>query len=140
MVRITDLQVLRILKGNARTSYVNIAKELGVTETAIRKRVRNMEKKGIIQQYTVEADTRKVGLEINALIGIDTSPEHYVDIIEQVKENSEVISMYSSRGDHMIIVECWFEKSQQMRDFVSMLEALTGVTKVCPAIKSEKIK
>jgi len=140
MVRISDFEILRILRENSRTPFVKIAKFLGVSETAVRKRVKKLEREGVIRKYTIEVDPKKLGFEVNALIGIDTKPEYYISTIEKLKEMKEVISLYSSSGDHMILIECWFKNSKDLMKFVKNLERIEGVTKICPAIILEKIK
>ncbi len=140
MVRISDLDIICILKENARTPYVEIAKKLGVSETAVRKRVKNLERKGVIKKYTVEVDLKKIGYEVNALIGIDTKPEYYISTLEKLREVKEIVKLYSSSGDHMILAECWLKNSQELTKFVKNLEGFEGIVKVCPAIILEKIK
>ncbi|MHA1606323.1 MAG: Lrp/AsnC family transcriptional regulator [Candidatus Freyarchaeota archaeon] len=139
MVRISNFKILQILRENARTPFVKIAELLGVSETAVRKRVRKLEEQGIIRKYTVEVDPKKIGFEI-ALIGVDAKPEHYLALLERLKEMDEVVSLYSSSGDHMILVEYWFSGSEELAAFVKKLESLEGVTRVCPSIILEKLK
>ncbi|MCS7365667.1 MAG: Lrp/AsnC family transcriptional regulator [archaeon GB-1867-035] len=140
MVRISDLELLKILRKNARTPFLQIAKMLGVSETAIRKRVRKLERKGIIKKYTIEVDLRKIGFEINALIGIDTKPEYFIPTLEKLKNMKEVQSLYSASGDHMILIECWFRNSHELTEFTKKLSSMEGIVKICPAIILEKIK
>ena len=139
MVRISNLELVEILRKNARISYVELAKHFGVSETAIRKRIRKLEENGVIKRYTVEVDPKKLGFEINALIGVDTKPERYVQIIEKMKVMEGIKGLCSSSGDHMILLECWFRNSNELAEFVKKLEKLEGVTKICPAIIIEKI-
>ncbi len=140
MVRFSDLDLIKILRENARMPYVKIAERLGVTETAVRKRIAKLEKEKIIKGYTVQVDLRKLGFEIDALIGVDTKPECFLHILQRLKDMEEVVSLYSSSGDHMILAECWFRNSMELAEFVQKLESMEGVTRVCPAILLEKVK
>jgi len=36
----------------------------------------------------------------------------------------EVINMYSSSGDHMILIECWFKNSKELTNFIKTLEEI----------------
>ena len=140
MVRISNKELIDLLEKNARVSFVEIAKKFKVSDTAIRKRVKKLEKDGIIKRYTIEVDLRKLGFKFHALIGIDTQPENYVTIIEKLKNMEEVKSLFSSTGDHMLLVESWFKTSDELAKFVNKLEKMKGVTRVCPAILLEKLK
>lgn len=125
---------------NARLSYVKIAEIFGVSEAAIRKRVKKLEETGVIKKYTVEVDPRKLGFEIKALIGVDSTPERFIHLVNELKTMDNVISLYTASGDHMIIIECWFKNSGELSEFIKLLEEKRGVTRVCPAIILEKIK
>ncbi len=140
MVRISDLRLIEILRENARTPFIRIAKELGVSEAAIRKRVKTLEKRGVIKKYTVEVDPRRLGFEVNALIGLDAKPENYLQVIEKIKGMNEVTSVYVASGDHMILLECWFKNSNELVYFCKKLEEIRGIIRVCPAIILEKVK
>jgi Lrp/AsnC family transcriptional regulator for asnA, asnC and gidA len=140
MVRISDFDIINILRNNARIPYVRIAKNLGVTEAAVRKRIRKLESQGVILKYTIKTDLRKIGFEIHALIGMDTEPEHYLSTLEKLKEMTEVMGLQSCGGDHMIMIECWFRTTEELTKFNKQLESMKGVTRVCPAIILEKIK
>jgi Lrp/AsnC family transcriptional regulator for asnA, asnC and gidA len=140
MVRISNFELIRLLKKNARTSFVDMAKHFGVSETAVRKRVKILEAKGVIRKYTVDVDPRKIGFEIDVLVGIDTRPEKYIHVLEKLKAMKDVIMLCSSSGDHMMMAECWFENSQQLANFVKSLEKIDGVTKICPAIINDRMK
>ena len=140
MVRISNLELLKALKENSRVPFVELAKQFGVSETAIRKRVRKLESEGVIRKFTVEVDPRKLGYDINTLIGVDTKPESYIDALERMKMMKDVMCMCSCSGDHMILLECWFKDSEELSKFVKKLKTVDGVTKICPAIKRESIK
>ena len=142
MVRISekDMIILEILMRNARTPFAEIARRIGVTEAAVRKRVRKLEELGIIKGYRAVVDPKKIGYSVVALVGFDIEPEHYVDVLEKVRSMNEVRRMLSTAGDHMVIVECWFRDASEMAGFVRQLESMEGVTRVCPAILVEELK
>ncbi len=140
MVRISEKKLIEILEKNSRLPFVRIAKKLGVSEAAIRKKIKFLKRKGIIKKFTIEIDAKKLGFEIIAIIGIDTAPEKLVSVLDRLTRKKEIKRLYSTSGDHMILIEVWFENSKELRKFVKNLENTEGVTKVCPAIILEKIK
>lgn len=140
MVRISDISVLKLLMGNSRQSFISMAKSLGVTETAVRKRVRKLEENKTIRGYTIEVDPRSMGFGIKAMIGVDTLPEKYIKVLEELRAMENVVNLYSSSGDHMIVFESWLKNSQGLSDFVKSIESLEGVIKVCPAVIMDRIK
>ncbi|MEM1517523.1 MAG: Lrp/AsnC family transcriptional regulator [Nitrososphaerota archaeon] len=140
MVRITNHDLIKLLREDARRSYTELAGVFGVSEAAVRKRIRKLEEEGVIKKYTVVVDLRKLGYNVHVLIGIDASPEKFLYIVDELKKIEEVINLYTSTGDHMMLAECWFKDSQELSEFVKKINKLDGVTRVCPAIILEKIK
>ncbi len=48
----TDLHILRLMQDNARVSNADMARELGMAPSGVLERVKKLEQKGVIQQYT----------------------------------------------------------------------------------------
>jgi len=140
MVRISNHNLIKLLMENARASYVEIAEKLGVSEAAVRKRIRRLEDLGVIRRYTIDLDPRRLGYEVLAIIGLDVEPEHLLKVMEELKGREEVVRLYLTSGDHMLIVECWFENSQEFSSFIKGLESREGIKRVCPAIVLERLK
>ena len=140
MVRISNIELLRILRENSRMPYLEIARILGVSETAVRKRVKRLLEEGVISRFTVEINPKKIGYQVVAMIGLDTKPEALISVLETLKELENVQSLYSSSGDHMIMMECWFKDNNELSRFIKSLEEIEGITRICPAIILEKIK
>ncbi|MCL7385355.1 MAG: Lrp/AsnC family transcriptional regulator [Thaumarchaeota archaeon] len=140
MVRISDLTLIKLLMENARTSYVEIAKKLGVSEAAVRKRIKRLEDLGVIKKYTVEVDPKRLGYEVLAIIGLDAEPEHLLKVMEELRNKEETVRLYLTSGDHMLVAECWFKSSQELSSFIKDLESREGVRRVCPAIVLESVK
>ncbi|MEM4330509.1 MAG: winged helix-turn-helix transcriptional regulator [Candidatus Pacearchaeota archaeon] len=140
MVRISNLKLISLLEKNSRISLTELAKIFKVSDTAIRKRIKKLEKEGIIKKYTVEVDWKKLGYGMKVVIGIDTLPEKLIDVIETLKNKEEISSIESSSGDHMILINYFCKDSFQLKNFISYLKKLKGITRICPAIVIERIK
>ena len=140
MVRISDKYIIDILMENSRIPFVKIAEKLGVSETAIRKRIKKLEKEKVILKYTIEVDPKKIGYEVVSFIGLDTLPEYYIQTLEKLKKLDKVRKLYTSSGDHMFMMECWFRNSSELTEFLSVLKQIQGVKRICPAIILERIK
>ena len=141
MIDDTDKEILDILGNNARTPFLNIAKQLRVSESTIRKRVNNLENKGVIKKYSVVIEPSKIGYGSVAIVGIDVTPEKFLNVAKKLTEFDNVKFVATSTGDHMIMTEIWMNKASELRDFISSkIEKIDGVTRTCPAIINEKLK
>lgn len=63
-----DWHLLRELQADARLSYNELARRVGLSSPAVAERVRRLEDAGVISAYRAEIDPAKVGLPVTALI------------------------------------------------------------------------
>jgi DNA-binding Lrp family transcriptional regulator len=50
----TDEKIIRILQADSRKAFVDIANEIGLSESAVRRRVKNLVDSGVIKRFTIE--------------------------------------------------------------------------------------
>lgn len=53
----TDEKIIRILQADSRKAFVEIASEIGLSESAVRRRVKNLVDRMIIKRFTIELGT-----------------------------------------------------------------------------------
>ncbi|HIQ51390.1 MAG TPA: winged helix-turn-helix transcriptional regulator [Nautiliaceae bacterium] len=138
----TDKKILKILQKNARATFTEIAKQLNLSEAAVRKRIKKLEEEGIIKCYLTNLNYSSIG-KIASILGIDTTSEDYVNVISQLKElkrkNNNIIELYTSTGDHMIMMKVVFDNQEELKKFIQEIEKIKGVTKICPSIIVETL-
>lgn len=139
MVRISNKELVGLLLKDSRATYQKLAKCLKVSDTAIRKRMSCLENSKVIRGYTLDVDPRRLGYDIQAIVGIDTVAERYIRIIEVLKSNKKVKKLWRSSGDHMILLEVWMRDTHDMAEFIEEVEKMDGVLRTCPAIIHEQI-
>jgi len=141
MIDKIDERILEILQKNARTPYTQIAKEVGLSEGAIRKRIEALEKKGVIKKYVAIIDPKKIGYNSITLLGIDTEPTKLLEIANEISKLKEAKNVYLSTGDHMIMAEIWAKDGKELSNILAnKIAKIEGVKRICPAIIQEKIK
>ena len=130
-----------MLRENARIPVTEIASRLDVSESTIRKRIRGLEKNGVITQYTVVVDPSKLGYNSVSMVGIDVESTHLLDVAMRMTEFPEVKFVATSTGDHMIITEIWTNDSKELGRFIAKnIEKQEGVKRVSPTIILENWK
>ena len=141
MIDDTDKKILQVLGDNARIPFLTVAKQLGLSESTIRKRVSKLEDGGIIKKYSVVLEPAKMGYGSVAIVGIDVVPEKFLDVSKKLTKFDNIKFVATTTGDHMIMTEIWMDKASELRDFISdKIEKMDGVTRTCPAIINEKLK
>lgn len=141
MIDDIDVKIIELLQKNARIPYTEIAKEVGLSEGAIRKRVDALEKKGIIKKYVAVIDPRKVGYNSITILGLDAEPTKLLSVANKVAKIKEARNVYISTGDHMIMAEIWARDGRELSEILAnKIGKIEGVKRICPAIILEKIK
>lgn len=135
-----DFGILDELSKNSRTHFTHMAKKLKVSESAIRKRVANLEKKGIIKKYSVVLDNAKVGMGNIALVGVDVMPEKYLEVAGKLAKLDDIKYAASTIGDHMFMLEILAKDDDELRSISEKIRRLDGVTRICPAIVKDTLK
>ena len=105
MVDEIDWKILKELQINARMSFAELGRRVGLTTPAVIERIRKMEDAAIITGYRVEIDTAKVGLPITAFIRMSITGVDYSHIIEVVSESSEVLECHRGTGNDSFIMK-----------------------------------
>lgn len=135
-----DMLIVEALLENSRTSYVKLAQMLGITEAAVRKRVRNLQGSGIISKFTIRVDPSILGYNSVAVIGIDAEPDALVSVQASVRKMKGVRYTSLSSGDHMLLFGVWCRNQDELRSVISKVKAMGGVTKVCPAVLLKNVE
>lgn len=97
-----DRMILDVLRGNARMSYSDIGKEVGLSRVSVKKRMEAMEKAGIIKGYRTVVDEELVKQGIRYIIDIEVIPEEYPVVVKVLRADRELEEVYSTTGESRI--------------------------------------
>lgn len=100
-----DWKILKELQEDARISYAELGRRVGLTTPAVIERVRKLEDANIITGYRVEIDTAKVGLPITAFIRMSITGVEYSRIIDVVQAANEVLECHRGTGGDSFIIK-----------------------------------
>ncbi|WP_042684514.1 Lrp/AsnC family transcriptional regulator [Methermicoccus shengliensis] len=134
-----DRKILSRLMENARVPKTKIAESLGVSETAVRKRITNLEREGVILGYRVMVNYKRANM-FASITGIDVGPEHLWNIINALRGMDEVKTIMLTSGDHTIMTEIVAHSLDELSELHTEISRMEGVKRICPAIVLETIK
>jgi Lrp/AsnC family transcriptional regulator, regulator for asnA, asnC and gidA len=98
----TDERIIRILEADSRRPFVEIATEIGLSESAVRRRVKNMVNNGIIRQFTIDLGDSEKASAIT-LVSVDSSCDT-ASVSSQLMKLSGVRVIYEITGQYDIAV------------------------------------
>jgi Lrp/AsnC family leucine-responsive transcriptional regulator len=96
-----DRQLLALLTADARSSYAELARGVGLSAPSVHDRVRRLERSGAITGYSAVVDPHVVGLGVTALVGI------------LQREGVEQDDLATSLSAIEEIEDCWFVAGEE---------------------------
>jgi Lrp/AsnC family leucine-responsive transcriptional regulator len=112
---------LKELQEDARTSYAELGRRVGLTTPAVIERVRKLEDAGIIVGYRADIDTAKVGLPITAFVRMSISGVDYSHIIEVAQQSAEVLECHRGTGGDSFIMRVVLSSVEHLQEVIDRL-------------------
>jgi len=125
-------ELLNLLKQNALASPAVLARQLGLTEEEVRRRIHEYEKEGIIRGYQAVVDEERLGLErVHAVIEVRITPEReggFDRLAWRISRFEPVESVYLMSGSYDLLVFVTGRSLREVAAFVAeKLATMEGV-------------
>ena len=106
-----DRRILTMLQNDSRISNADLAVAVGMSSSALWRRVRTLEEAGVIERYGALVHPPAMGLNFEAIVHVHLTrhdPEKLVDFIRAVETCTEVQECYATTGqaDYHLRVLC----------------------------------
>lgn len=124
----TDAEILKILQKDSSKSFVEIAKELRVTDGTIHQRIKKLKRMGAIKRFTVELDHKILGESSIAFIFINIKPGYIESISKTISDFENIMEVYEvhTRGD--LLVKIRASSPEGLRNIViNKIRSIEGV-------------
>ncbi len=130
MIDKIDKYIIEQLAENGRVSFANIAKEINLTDVAIKKRLDRLFQRGILKSITAEIDYDVLGFseKVELLITIDPSKKN--EIISNLKENEDVKEIYEVTGEYNLIVKIMAIDKNDLKIILNNIFKIDGLSKI----------
>jgi Lrp/AsnC family leucine-responsive transcriptional regulator len=116
-----DRKVLTELQEDARLSYAELGRRVGLTTPAVIERVRKLEDAKIITGYRAEIDPAKVGLPIIAFVRMSITGVDYSHIIEVAEQSQEVLECHRGTGGDSFIMKVAVSSVEHLQELIDRL-------------------
>jgi DNA-binding Lrp family transcriptional regulator len=124
-----DAEIIEILRSNARTKNTHIARQIGLTEGAVRARITNLSKSGAIKKFTVE--TGSVGVE--GIILAESEAGKSKDVVAKLKELSDQVFEMSGEFDAAVLVKA--ADVDHLNSIVDRIREINGIVATSTLIR-----
>lgn len=126
----TDRRIVDLLRNNARLSYAELARQVGLTPPSVHERVGKLEAAGVIQGYHAEVAPEAVGLGVTALIGIVQQAETEADdLVAALRDQPEIESCYFLAGEESFLLKVRVGTMAELEQLIVTLSRIRGVAR-----------
>ena len=125
----TDVKILNLLRENSRKKNTEIAREVNLTERAVRARIEKLTREGVIRKFTIE--TSPVGVE--GIVLIDTNVGRTPAVKDKARQLSD--SVFECTGEYDVAVRLRADSLDELNKKVDELRAFPGVIRTSTMIK-----
>ena len=117
----TDWKILSELQRDGRITNVELAKRVGISAPPCLRRVRSLERQGIIEGYYAQLNDKKIGFELTAFAMVSLGVQSEADLIEfetRCRDWRLVRECYMLSGEVDFILRCVAPDLTAFQDFV----------------------
>jgi Lrp/AsnC family leucine-responsive transcriptional regulator len=117
-----DLEIIAALQDDARATYADVGRRVGLSASSVHERVRKLERSGAIRRYAAIVDPEHLGLFVTALIAVTPlDPTQPDDLPERVRDLPEIEDCLSVAGEANYILKVRTKTTGDLEDLIQRL-------------------
>jgi DNA-binding Lrp family transcriptional regulator len=121
-----DEQIIRILQNDSRKSFVEIATSVGLSESAVRRRVKNLIENQIIKKFTIEVNQKEETSAITLISVASTSDTSTVT--SRLLNLGGVKVVYEITGQYDIAAIISASTISEINSYIDDVRKIVGVS------------
>ena len=126
----TDQLLLDLLRSQARLSYAELARQVGLSAPAVHERVAKLEGSGTIRGYRADVEPEAIGLAVTALIGIvEDSGADSEAVLASLSAFLEIESCYFMAGQESFLLKVRAGTIAELEGIILRLNRIPGVAR-----------
>ena len=125
-----DIEILKILQKDGRSSASDISKSLDLSVPAISERIKKLTEKGIIERFSAILNHKKAGLDLTAYVFIVSEhSDHYDKFVDNANKCEAIMECHSITGSGSHILKVRVKNSQALEDLLYDIQNWPGVSR-----------
>ena len=110
-----DEQILKLIAGNARIPFLEVARACNVSGAAIHQRIQKLTNLGILKGSEYVIDPEKIGYETCAYIGIYLKdPESFDSVTRALEAIPEVVECHFTTGKYDMFIKIYAKNNHHL--------------------------
>ena len=114
-----DEQILKLIAGNARIPFLEVARACNVSGAAIHQRIQKLTNLGILKGSEYVIDPEKIGYETCAYIGIYLKdPESFDSVTKALEAIPEVVECHFTTGKYDMFIKIYAKNNHHLLSII----------------------
>jgi len=135
-----DLRILSLLQEDCRLSFSKMARKLGISVGTAFYHVKDLEKRGIIEGYTLMLNSSKLGYNLTVVVMIQAEGNFLADVEDEISKSANIIAVYDITGDYDAVAVAKFKDRASLNSFIKNLLSLPHIKRTVTHIALNVIK
>jgi Lrp/AsnC family transcriptional regulator, leucine-responsive regulatory protein len=125
-----DGRLVAALRANARASYAELGREVGLSGPSVADRVQRLERSGVLTGYYAGVDPNALGLTVAALVGVFLSDNADQDaVMVALRRHEEVEDCWYVAGEESFVIKVRVADISELERALSRLRKIRGVAR-----------
>ena len=124
-----EQELINLLKENSRRSVSDLAKNLGLSRATVQQGIERLERKGVIQGYTVKINPHYQQQQVSAYIMISIISQKTPDIVRQIQKHPQLDMLCTISGQYDLMAMVTESTTEALDRAIDSIAALDGVEK-----------
>ena len=122
-----DWELLAILQTEGKATYADLARRVGLSQTAVHERVKKLEARGLIRGYAAMVDPAALGLPVTAFVFVEQLPRPEDDLPTRFAELEAVVACHSIAGDEAFLLKVRVADTVELERVIGQVRTVPGV-------------
>lgn len=123
----TDRQLIALLRDNARTPVVALAKKLRVARATVQNRIAKLEAEGTIVGYTVRLRPDAEPHRIRAIMSIEIEGHHAEAVRRALRGHPNVVALHTTNGRWDLMAELRTDTLEMFDSVLTEIRSIEGI-------------
>jgi Lrp/AsnC family transcriptional regulator for asnA, asnC and gidA len=136
-----DRVILRSLRENARVSLLEISRKSGISDATIQFRLKRMKANGVIERFTISANTAATGYAVTAIILVQTDGDRHDQVLMDLTKIPEITEVYGILGEYDLFLKVWSKSLEGLNAVINdCIRSLEGIEDLHEIVVMERAK
>jgi len=123
----TDKKIIKILKNDARAGYVEIGSQVGLSEGAVRKRIKTLTDDKVIRKFTVKIGVKE-GAEAITLLTVNPAYPTQ-EVTKRIQQIPNVETIFEVTGEYDIVAVIGGLDVVEVNECIEKIRRVEGIMK-----------